>query len=123
MHNLNLSDFPEDILHKDFKTYKVDDSMLGIGQILTNDYNTIKKKVKELVEFLNEEANRYDFKILTLFITDIFENKSYCLYNESAADLIKKGFKLDNIYEGFVLEGVVSRKVQIAPYLMDVLDK
>ena len=113
----------EDILHKDFKTYKIDDNMLGIGQILTSDYNTIKRRVNELVTFLNEESLRYDFKILTLFITDIFENKSYCLYNESASDLIKKAFKLKDVYEGVALDGVVSRKVQIAPYLMDVLEK
>ena len=113
----------EDILHKDFKTYKVDDNLLGIGQILTSDYNNIKKKVNELVEFLNEEAKRYDFKVLTLFVTDIFKNKSYCLYNESASDIIMKSFKLDKVYEGVELDGVVSRKVQIAPYLMDSLER
>lgn len=113
----------EEILHKDFKTYKVDDNLLGIGQILTSDFNTIKKKVKELVTFLNEEALRYDFKVLTLFITDIFANKSYCLYNESASDIIKKSFKVDDVYEALELPGVVSRKVQIAPYIMDSLEK
>ena len=113
----------EDILHKDFKTYKIDDNMLGIGQILTSDFNTIKKKVNDLVTFLDEESQRYDFKVLTLFITDIFENKSYCLYNKNAEEIIKRSFKLNDVYEGVELPGVVSRKVQIAPYLMDSLGK
>ena len=97
--------------------------MLGIGQILTSDFNTIKKKVNDLVTFLDEESQRYDFKVLTLFITDIFENKSYCLYNKNAEEIIKRSFKLNDVYEGVELPGVVSRKVQIAPYLMDSLGK
>lgn len=113
----------EDLLHKDFKTYKIDDYMIGIGQILTTDYNSVKRKLNDLVSYLDEEAKNKGFKVLTLFITDIFENKSYCLYNSSAGDIIKVSFSLDKVYEGVVLNGVVSRKIQIAPYIMDALDK
>lgn len=111
------------LLHKDFKTYKIDDNFIGIGQILTSDYNSMKKKINDLISFLNEEAEREKYRVLTLFITDIFEKKSYCLFNESASEIIKISFKLDKIYEGVELPGVVSRKVQIAPYIMDALDK
>ena len=111
------------LLHKDFKTYKVDEYMIGIGQILTSDIESIKKKFNDLVKFLDEEARDDGYKVLTLFITDIFEKKSYCLFNKSASDIIKASFKLDNISEGVVLPGVVSRKIQIAPYIMDALDR
>ena len=111
------------LLHKDFKTYKVDDHLIGIGQILISDYKSFKKKEKDVVEFLNNEANLHKFKVLALFVTDIFDKKSYCLFNESASDVIKTSFKLDEVYEGVMLNGVVSRKIQIAPYIMDALDK
>ncbi len=113
----------EQLLHKDFKTYRVDDDMIGIGQILTSDFNMIKRKTNDLVKYLNEVSSKENFKVLALFITDIFENKSYCLYNESASEIIRLSFKLDKIYEGVILDGVVSRKIQIAPYIMDTIDK
>ena len=113
----------EELLYKDFKSYKVDDYSIGIGQLLITDYNTIKKKINEIVKFLNEEAHKEKYKVLTLFVTDIFEKKSYCLYNSDADDILKISFKLDKIYEGVELPGVISRKVQIAPYIMDALDK
>lgn len=113
----------EELLHKDFKTYKVDEHLIGIGQILISDYKSFKKKEKDVVEFLNNEASLHKFKVLALFVTDIFDKKSYCLFNESASDIIKTSFKLDEVYEGVMLNGVVSRKIQIAPYIMDALDK
>ena len=36
----------EAILHKDFKTYKVNEEMIGIGQILTTDFSTLRSERK-----------------------------------------------------------------------------
>ena len=113
----------EELLYRDFKTYKVDDDLIGIGQILVADIQSIKKKFDELVLLLNETAKHDKYKVLTLFITDFFANKSYCLYNKDAEEIIRASFNLDKIYEGVMLKGVLSRKVQIAPYIMESLSK
>lgn len=113
----------EQILNKDFKSFRINDDMIGIGQILVADYNNIKKKVPDIVKFLNEEANKEEYKVLTLFITNFFTSTSYCLYNESASEIIRESFKLDDVHEGVELKGVISRKVQILPNIMDTLDK
>ena len=113
----------EELLYRDFKTYRVDDDVIGIGQILVSDIEDIKKKFNELSIFLDEESKKYNYKVLSLFITDFFDNKSYCLYNKNSEDIIKNSFNLDKIYEGVVLSGVLSRKVQIVPYIMGSLEK
>ena len=113
----------EDLLYRDFKTYKIDDETIGIGQLLVSDINKINKKFNELSKYLNDEAKKHNYKVLTLFITDFFDNKSYCLYNINAQEVIKNAFNLEKIYEGVVLSGVLSRKVQIAPYIMSALEK
>ena len=113
----------EEILHRDFKTYTIKDNLIGIGQILTSDFESISKKISSFVKYLNEESFKYGFRVITLFITDIFENKSYCLYNTSAEEIIKNSFDIKEVYEGVALENIVSRKIQIAPYIMDTLDK
>ena len=113
----------EDILHKDFKTYKVNDKMIGIGQILTADFESMNKKINSLVNYLDEVANNENIRVVTLFVTDIFENVSYCLYNRDAENIIKNSFDLKEIYEGVPLKDIVSRKIQIAPYIMDAIEK
>ena len=113
----------EDILHKDFKTYKVNDKMIGIGQILTADFESMNKKINSLVNYLDEVSNNENIRVVTLFVTDIFENVSYCLYNRDAENIIKNSFDLKEIHEGVPLKDIVSRKIQIAPYIMDAIEK
>lgn len=113
----------EDILHKDFKTYKVNDKMIGIGQILTADFESMNKKINSLVNYLDEVSNNENIRVVTLFVTDIFKNVSYCLYNRDAENIIKNSFDLKEIYEGVPLKDIVSRKIQIAPYIMDAIEK
>lgn len=113
----------EDILHKDFKTYKVNDKIIGIGQILTADFESMNKKINSLVNYLDEVSHNENIRAVTLFVTDIFENVSYCLYNRDAENIIKNSFDLKEIYEGVPLKDIVSRKIQIAPYIMDAIEK
>jgi manganese-dependent inorganic pyrophosphatase len=111
----------EEILYKDFKSYKVDNDMIGIGQVLTSDYEIIN--IDEMVDYLDYVAEKSNYKVLTLFITDIFNNISHCLYSRNSERIIKNSFDIEKIYEGFELRNVLSRKVQIAPYIMDTVDK
>lgn len=113
----------EAILHKDFKTYKVNEEMIGIGQILTSDFSILKKKIDDMVNYLNETATKEGYKVLALFVTDIFDNISYCIYNDQADDILMQGFKLTKIHQGMPLKGIVSRKIQIVPNILEVLDR
>ncbi len=110
----------KDLLYKDFKTYKVDEYTIGIGQLITSEYDLINKE--EMIKYLDEVSESNDYKVLTLFVTDIFNNVSHCLYNSSAKEIIRKSFELENIYEGVELKNILSRKVQIAPYIMETID-
>ena len=122
-HGMSIKGFTnEEILYKDFKSYKVEDNLIGVGQVLTNDLTSIRKKYDELVAYMDEVAKKDNYRVLTLFITDVFKKVSYCLYNKQSEDFIKEAFGLDVIEEGVELKGVISRKTQIAPNLMDVLD-
>ena len=44
-------------------------------------------------------------------------------YNDQADDILMQGFKLDKIHQGMPLKGVVSRKIQIVPNIMEILDR
>ena len=111
----------KELLYKDFKSYKVDKVMFGIGQVLTSDYELINKE--EMIKYLNEVANLSGYRVLTLFVIDMFNNISYCLYNTDGEDVIKEAFNLTEVHEGIELHNILSRKVQIAPYIMDVIEK
>ena len=55
--------------------------------------------------------------------SNILNNNSYILYTNGCEDVIKRTFNLKEINEGTILKDVVSRKLQVVPQLLDVLNK
>ena len=59
---------------------------------------------------------------MCLFVTDIINNDSYMIFNEKAKKHIENAFSVDDIKQGHLLKGVVSRKKQIVPLILDAID-
>ena len=104
----------EDLIYQDFKSYKVGNTSLGISQVITMDFDSLKDNIDEYVEKLDEIAKR-DYSTVTLFITDIVENGSYVLYNTEAKHIIEDSFDIIDIEEGTFIPDLVSRKKQLLP--------
>ena len=112
----------EDLIYQDFKSYKVGNTSLGISQVITMDFDSLKDNIDEYVEKLDEIAKR-DYSTVTLFITDIVENGSYVLYNTEAKHIIEDSFDITDIEEGTFIPDLVSRKKQMLPQIMETLKK
>ena len=112
-----------EIVYKDFKSYVAGDNKFGIGQVFTTDFAEYESKINEYVDELNHIAENNDYKVACLFVTDILENNSYLLFNENAKEYLNDAYELTNIKEGEKLMGVISRKKQMVPPIMGVLEK
>ncbi len=111
-----------EIIYSDFKEFKHEDEKIGISQITTLDIDDILSHKEEYLQELNKmEQNGY--KLSLLFITDIINNGSYLLYNNKGESIIKNAYNLSTIEEGIYLAGIVSRKKQMVPPLLDYLEK
>ncbi|MGN0973869.1 MAG: putative manganese-dependent inorganic diphosphatase [Bacilli bacterium] len=113
----------EEILYSDFKGFVIDDKKVGIGQITTLDFSSIRKELSEYIEMLNDICKNEDYYILALFATDIINNGSYIIYNDDASRILEKSFDIEEINEGYFIEGCISRKKQIIPKIMEALEK
>ena len=111
----------EELIKTDFKSYVVGDKLLGISQVMTMDIDAIENNKEEYIAKLNEMVS-LNYTIVTIFITDIIRNGSYVLYNDAAANIIKDSFGLKNIHQGMFLPKIVSRKKQIQPNIISVLE-
>ena len=110
-----------ELINMDLKTYSVDNKTLGISQIMTMDFDTIKENIDEYINKLNEMVNT-NYSIVVIFITDIIKNGSYVLYNTKSADIIADSFGIKNIHQGVFLPKMVSRKKQILPAILNTVD-
>jgi manganese-dependent inorganic pyrophosphatase len=113
----------EEVIYKDFKNYTVNEYKMGVGQVFTTSFNEYVNDIPEYVRLLNNIAENNNYKIACLFVTDIIDNNSYILFNESSADYLSDAFSIPTIKEGIMIKGVVSRKKQMVPVIMEVLEK
>lgn len=112
----------EDILFGDFKLYEVNGKKIGVTQVSTFDINDFSESIEKYKDLLNRNAENNNYDVFAFFITDILKNGSYVYYNNSAIEIMSKAFDIENMPQGTYLDGCVSRKKQVIPKIMKVLD-
>ena len=111
-----------EIVYRDFKTYKINDHSMAIGQVFTTDYKMYKERENELVEELNRLASNNSFSVCALFVTNFLTNDSNILYSENSKRILEQAYNINELYEGDVIKNVVSRKKQMVPCIVDVVE-
>lgn len=111
-----------EIVYRDFKTYKINDHSMAIGQVFTTDYKMYKERENELVEELNKLAANNSFSVCALFVTNFLTNDSNILYSENSKRILEQAYNINELHEGDVIKNVVSRKKQMVPCIMDVVE-
>ena len=112
----------EDILFGDFKLYEVNGKKIGVTQVSTFDINDFNDSIEKYKDLLNRNAENNNYDVFAFFITDILKNGSYVYYNDSSIEIMSKAFDVEDMPQGTYLDGCVSRKKQVIPKIMNVLD-
>ena len=111
-----------EVIHGDFKNFTIDAQKFGIGQVSTMNTEEIMNKKDRFISTLNELARDEDYTVIALFVTDILNNGSYILFNDGAKSIFSGSFDVPNIEPGHFVKGLVSRKKQIVPKIMNYMD-
>ena len=111
----------EEILYTDFKKYPTEEGKIGLGQIYTTNINDIETEKTEYINMLNNTAKNNEYKFVALFVTDIIKNGTYVYYSDEAETILAKAFSIE-IHQGCYLDGILSRKLQILPYILSVMN-
>lgn len=112
----------EDLLEEDIKTFRVDNKMVCISQIFTMDYEDIASDMDNFVNKIDDLASG-KFDIVIALITDIEKNGSYVFYDRKSENLIKDVFNNEDFSQGTFINDLLSRKKQLVPNVMEVLEK
>ena len=112
----------EEILYNDYKRYPTDSGTIGLGQIYTTNIDELEKNKKGYIDMLNNVASINEYKFVALFVTDIIKNGTYVYYSDEGKEILTKAFNLDEITEGTYLPNILSRKMQILPALLDIMN-
>lgn len=112
----------EEVLFNDFKIFNEDDYKIGIGQINTLNIDTIINKQDELLETIEREGKNSEYDILALFVTDIIKEGSYIFFSNKSKHILERAFEIEELTQCYYLPNIISRKKQIIPNILNVID-
>ena len=118
----NLKDkSPEEIFYQDYKKFIAEgDICFGVGQISSMDSEELKEIKERLLPFMVSECGRHGVTRVYFMLTDIMTQSTELLfYGEGSREMAENAFKMEPENDAFYLEGVVSRKTQLIPPLME----
>ena len=110
-----------EIVEEDFKTFKIGETSIGIGQVMTLDFEEIAKDMPKYIAHLDEMCVKNNYKLAVLFVTDAVKNGSYLLYSTGSEAVVAEAYKIKEAAEGTYLPDMVSRKKQMYPALAAVI--
>lgn len=113
------SNTAEEIINMDAKTFEENGKKFVVAQINTADIDDVFKRKDEFTKAINSEIKSKGLNFFMFVVTDIVNTNSKAIVLGEDKDVAEKAFgkKLDSDNSMF-LEGVVSRKKQIAPPLL-----
>lgn len=111
----------EEIVSTDIKGFASDDLEFAVSQVFTLDIDSVFAHKDEYINYINELAVNREYRLVLLVVTDIIRNGSYLLFTDNAREIVSDAFSIENIEQGSYINGVVSRKKQVVPAIMDVI--
>ena len=114
----DLDDFSaEELINLHAKSLDKDGTKFVIAQVNTVSIEDVLKRQNELENAMNKEITEKGLSLFVLAITDILNSNSKIIALGSKTDAVEKAFntKLEN--NTAFLEGVVSRKKQLLPFI------
>ena len=118
----NLKDkSPEEIFYQDYKKFIAEgDVCFGVGQISSMDADELKEIKERLLPFMVSECGRHGVSRVYFMLTNIMEQSTELLfYGEGSEEMAVNAFKMQPEKGTIYLKGVVSRKKQLIPPLME----
>ena len=109
---------PFEILTTDMKEFSMNGIHMAIAQINTVDVAGVLSKQVDLEKTMKEINKNANYSMFILVITDIIKSGSFAIVVGDFPELVERAFSVKLENNTAWLEGVVSRKKQVVPFLM-----
>ena len=114
----------EDICFQDFKQFTVNDTIFGVGQITSMSKEELAAIRDMMTEHLPKVLEAHNLNMIYFMLTDILAESTELLCVGTGA----RGIDLSSFYlpvnaKSLILNGVVSRKKQLIPVLVETMQQ
>ena len=114
----------EEIFYQDFKIFHTEDCDFGVAQISAMSGEELEQIGEQLRPFLPQVLGEKRLNMVYVMLTDILEESSKIIFaGEDAGKILAHAFKKQEDADGILLDGIISRKKQKIPSLMNELSE
>ena len=114
----------EEICFQDYKIFNANDFIFGMGQVNSMNQIELEQTKAKVESYLKTAKDKQRLDMVFLVLTNIIEETSEVLCSDAAArTAILEAYDLPLDSERIILKGVVSRKKQLIPTLVDYLQQ
>jgi manganese-dependent inorganic pyrophosphatase len=113
---------PKELFERDFKRFSVNDVNIGIGQVNCMEASESEEMSARMDEYIRGSCQTYGLNMTFFMITNVLDESSrvVCSGNNAVSTLCR-AFNTEAQEDTVFLPGVVSRKKQILPAIMETL--
>lgn len=114
----------EDICFQDFKQFTVNDTIFGVGQITSMSKEELAAIRDMMTEHLPKVLEAHNLNMIYFMLTDILaESTELLCVGTGARGIALSAFALPDNAKSLILKGVVSRKKQLIPVLVETMQQ
>ena len=112
----------EEIFYQDFKVFHTEDCDFGVAQISAMSEEELDKLKEQLSPFMTQVLGEKKLDMVYVMLTDILQESSKIIFaGNDAGKILAEAFHKKEDEQGVLLEGIVSRKKQLIPTLMNAM--
>ena len=118
----DISEFtPEQVINIDSKLFEQANKKFRIAQVNTADLDSIFKNQAYFEQAINDDIQKENLDFYVFAATDIIKSNSKIISLGSDTPVVEKAFGISMDNNTAMLENVVSRKKQMLPPILDIL--
>lgn len=112
----------EEIFYSDFKVFHTEKIDFGVAQISAMSSEELEKVGEQLKPFMKQVLGEKKLDMVYVMLTDILAESSRIIYTgKDAGKTLAEAFHKGENEQGILLPGIISRKKQLIPMIMNKL--
>lgn len=114
----------DEIFYLDYKKFSSGDVNFGVGQITSLDQEELDEIKEKIVPYMTSVRQEQGLNMVFFMLTNIIEETTYLIMTgDGSQRIIDEAFKMESADGLAVLPGVMSRKKQLIPNILNVLQQ
>ena len=113
----------KELLFRDYKDFTIHGHTIGVGQLETVDLALLEDKKDELLDIMRDIKESEQKHTILLLLTDIMKEGSLVLFLSDETNRLENVFKKEFQGNSLWIDGMMSRKKQVMPYLQKMFDE